>query len=94
MVVFGYAPWGFEGELVRVEVDLRRGVPSMDIVGLPGGAVREARDRIRIALRRAGFEFPAERILVNLSPADLLHLRGHFGIPKFEGTGFREKDEK
>lgn len=82
MEVYGYAPWGFEGDLVRVEVDLRRGaIPGMEIVGLPGGAVREARERIRIALRRAGFEFPTERILVNLSPADLPKSGSGYDLP-------------
>lgn len=82
MEIYGYAPWGYEGDLVRVEVDLRRGsIPGMEIVGLPGGAVREARERIRIALRRAGFQFPADRILVNLSPADLPKTGSGYDLP-------------
>lgn len=81
MDIYGYAPWGYEGDLVRVEVDLRRGIPGMEIVGLPGGAVREARERIRIALRRAGFQFPADRILVNLSPADLPKTGSGYDLP-------------
>lgn len=81
MEIYGYAPWGYEGDLVRIEVDLRRGIPGMEIVGLPGGAVREAKERIRIALRRAGFEFPAERILVNLSPADLPKSGSGYDLP-------------
>ena len=81
MEVYGYAPWGYEGDLVRVEVDLRRGIPGIEIVGLPGNAVREARERIRIALRRAGFEFPADRILINLSPADLPKSGSGYDLP-------------
>lgn len=81
MEIYGYAPWGYEGDLVRVETDLRRGIPGMEIVGLPGGAVREARERIRIALRRAGFQFPPERILVNLSPADLPKSGSGYDLP-------------
>jgi magnesium chelatase family protein len=53
----------------------------MEIVGLPGGAVREARERIRIAFRRLGFEFPVERILVNLSPADLPKSGSGYDLP-------------
>jgi len=53
----------------------------MEIVGLPGNAVREARERIRVALRRAGFEFPADRILVNLSPADLPKAGSGYDLP-------------
>jgi len=79
--IYGYAPWGYEGDLVRVEVDLRRGIPGMEIVGLPGSAVREARERIRIALRRAGFSFPVDRILVNLSPADLPKSGSGYELP-------------
>jgi magnesium chelatase family protein len=81
MEIYGYAPWGYEGNLVRVETDLRRGIPGMEIVGLPGNAVREARERIRIALRRAGFEFPADRILINLSPADLPKTGSGYDLP-------------
>ena len=81
MEIYAYAPWGFDGDLVRVETDLRRGIPGMEIVGLPGNAVREARERIRIALRRAGFEFPADRILINLSPADLPKSGSGYDLP-------------
>jgi magnesium chelatase family protein len=81
MEIYGYAPWGYEGDLVRVEVDLHRGIPGMDIVGLPGGAVREARERLKIALRRAGFQFPPDRILVNLSPADLPKAGSGYDLP-------------
>jgi len=81
MEVYGYAPWGYEGDLVRVEIDLRRGIPGVEIVGLPGGAVRESRERIRIALRRAGFEFPTDRILYNLAPADLPKAGSGYDLP-------------
>lgn len=62
---------GLEGYIVRVEVDVSRGLPGFDIVGLPDAAVREAKDRVRAAIKNAGFEFPAKRITVNLAPADL-----------------------
>lgn len=81
MDVFGYSPWGYSGDLVRVEVDLRRGIPGVEIVGLPGNAVREARERVRIALRRAGFEFPTDRVLINLAPADLPKQGSGFDLP-------------
>lgn len=71
MDVFSHTPEGFEGTLVRVEADLRRGIPGFDMSGLPGPAVREARERVRAALRNGGFAFPLERILVNLCPSDL-----------------------
>jgi magnesium chelatase family protein len=69
MVLYAFEPVGFEGELVTVEVDLRRGIPSVDLVGLPDGAVKEARERIRAAIRNSGFEFPLDRLLISLAPA-------------------------
>ena len=56
---------------VRVEVDVHRGLPAFAIVGLPDTAVREARERVRAALVNCGFEFPLQRIVVNLAPASL-----------------------
>jgi len=62
---------GLEGYIVQVEVDVSNGLPACDIVGLPDTAVREARDRVRTAIRNSGYEFPHSRITVNLAPADL-----------------------
>ena len=69
MAVFSYASAGFEGTIISIEVDVRRGIPGIDIVGLPDIAVKEARERIRIAVKRSGFEFPRDRLLVNMAPA-------------------------
>ena len=55
---------------VTVETDLSKGLPAFDIVGLPGAAVKESRDRVRAAVRNCGFEFPMSRITVNLAPAN------------------------
>jgi magnesium chelatase family protein len=62
---------GISARPVRVEVDVHRGLPSFQIVGLPDAAVREARERVRAALSNCGFEFPLRRIVVNLAPASL-----------------------
>jgi magnesium chelatase family protein len=62
---------GVEGIPIRVEVDVAFGLPSLTIVGLAGSQVQESRERVRSALRNSGFEVPARRITVNLSPADL-----------------------
>ena len=70
-MVYGFAPFGYEGSLFQVEVDLRRGIPAVDLVGLADGAVREARERTRAAIVNSGFEFPPERVLIALSPCDL-----------------------
>ncbi len=71
MDVFAYEPLGFEGFLVKIEVDIRRGIPAVDVVGLAAASVRESRERVRAAIRNSHFEFPQDRLLINLSPADL-----------------------
>ncbi len=62
---------GIEGIPVAVEVDIGSGLPAFNIVGLPDASVQEARERVRAAIRNAGFEFPLRRITVNLAPADV-----------------------
>ncbi len=77
-MVYSFSSFGFEGSIVTVETDLRRGIPSVDIVGLADGPIKESRERMRSAIINSGFEFPQERVLISLSPADL----------KKEGAGF------
>src|SRR5512136_2536812 len=60
---------GIEALIVDVEVDVAPGLPQTTTVGLPDGAVREGRDRIRAALRNSGFDYPPRRVTVNLAPA-------------------------
>ncbi len=69
MDIAGFVSHGFDGDIVHVEVDLRRGIPGVDIVGLPDSAVREAKERVRVSIRNSGFLFPRERVLINLAPA-------------------------
>jgi len=71
MSVMAYMPFGAGGIIIRVETDIRRGIPGVDITGLAEGAVREARDRVRAAFRNSGFSFPMDRILINLAPAGM-----------------------
>jgi len=71
MSVLAYVPYGAEGIIIRVEADIRRGIPGIDITGLAEGAVREARERVRAAFRNSGFTFPTDRILINLAPAGM-----------------------
>ncbi len=78
MSIYSFSPFGFEGSLVCVEVDLRSGIPAVDIVGLADGSVKESRERVQCAIRNSAIQFPAERVLISLSPADL----------KKEGAGF------
>jgi magnesium chelatase family protein len=65
------AQLGLAAPRVDVEVHLGGGLPQFSIVGLPATAVKESKDRVRAALANANFEWPAGRITVNLSPADL-----------------------
>ncbi len=69
--VLGETTTGLNGAGVIVEVDLERGLPGFEIVGLPDMAIRESRERVRTALKNAGFPFPQNRITVNLAPANL-----------------------
>ncbi len=62
---------GLEGQVVQVEVDVSKGLPCFDIVGLPDATVRESKDRVRAAIKNSGLQFPVKRITVNLAPADL-----------------------
>ncbi len=71
MAIFSFSPFGFEGSIVNVEVDLRHGIPAFDIVGLADSIVSESRERIRTAFKRQEIDFPSERVLLSLSPPDL-----------------------
>jgi len=79
--VLSRAPAGLAAPLVRVEVHLGPGLPAFAMVGLPEAVVRESKERVRSALLTAGLEFPAGRITVNLSPADLPKEGGRFDLP-------------
>ena len=71
MEVYTFVPFGYEGSLVNVEVDLRSGIPAFDIIGLADSKVKETRERVRCAFSNSGIDFPAERVLIALSPYDL-----------------------
>jgi magnesium chelatase family protein len=77
-MIYSFSPFGYDGSIVSVEVDLRRGIPATDIVGISDGAVKETRERVQSAIRNSGLEYPNERVLISLSPADL----------RKEGNGF------
>jgi magnesium chelatase family protein len=70
-IVRTYTLIGVEAREVRVEADVRQGLPAFALVGLPDAAVRESRERVRAAIVNSGFEFPQRRITANLAPADL-----------------------
>ena len=75
------AVYGIEACPIHVEVDVSHGLPAFAMVGLPDAGIRESRDRIRSAIRNSGFQFPAHRITVNLSPADMRKEGASFDLP-------------
>ena len=72
---------GIDALVVDVEVDVSSGLPHTTTVGLPDGAVREASDRIRAALRNAGFSYPQRRVTVNLAPAGVRKEGAAYDLP-------------
>src|SRR2546428_428367 len=72
---------GVEAVLVRVEVDVERGLPAFTTVGLPDSAVRESRERVKTSIRNGGYAFPNDRVTVNLAPADLRKEGSAFDLP-------------
>lgn len=72
---------GMDAPLVEVEVHLAQALPQFNIVGLPDTEVKESRDRVRAAIIQSGFDFPANKITVNLAPADLPKESGRFDLP-------------
>lgn len=76
---------GIKAELVRVETDICRGLPTINTVGLPSTIIKEAKERIRSALIHSGFEFPMRRVVINLSPASERKEGSHFDLPMAVG---------
>ncbi len=71
---------GIEAIPVKVEVDIQTGLPGFELVGLASQATREARERVRSALRNSGFEYPNRKIIINLAPADIKKEGSHFDL--------------
>lgn len=69
--VLSFTLVGLEGKKIEVETDISKGLPAYDVVGLPDASVKESRERVRSAVKNAGYLFPANKITVNLAPADL-----------------------
>ena len=73
--------FGMDSFDVTVETDISRGIPAFDIGGLPDASIKESRDRVRSAIRNCGFEFPTQRIIVNLAPADVKKYGSIYDFP-------------
>ena len=76
---------GIDAYVVEVEVDITMGLPAFATVGLPDGAVRESKDRVKSAIKNSGYRFPPHRITVNLAPADIKKEGAGFDLPMAMG---------
>ncbi|MFH1093325.1 MAG: YifB family Mg chelatase-like AAA ATPase [Candidatus Omnitrophota bacterium] len=72
---------GINGYLVEIEADIAKGLPQTSIVGLPDTAVKEAKDRVRSAIKNSGFAFPVKRLTINLAPADTKKEGSAYDLP-------------
>src|ERR1700712_3878795 len=79
--VFTVAPVGFEGAIIEVECDSKKGLPGIQIVGMGTKSVDEAKERVRSAIANSLLEFPAKKITINLAPADITKDGTHFDLP-------------
>lgn len=72
---------GLEGCLIEVQVDVAAGMPNWEIVGLPDISVKEAKERVRTAIKNSGYEFQSRKIVVNLAPADVRKEGTFYDLP-------------
>jgi magnesium chelatase family protein len=79
--VLSSAVFGIDAYVVEVEVDIAQGLPAFATVGLPEGAVKESKDRVKAAVKNCGYDFPSRRITVNLAPADIKKEGAAFDLP-------------
>ena len=79
--IYSIIPVGYEGQPITIEGDKSEGLPTFNIVGLASKTVSEARERVRSALKSSGFSFPAQRITINLAPAELAKDGPHLDLP-------------
>lgn len=79
--IFSSSLLGIDAILVDVEVDISPGLPQFATVGLPDGAVKESKDRVKSALKNSGYDYPARKITVNLAPADIRKEGAAFDLP-------------
>lgn len=79
--VFCAVPFGFNGVLVEVETDLRRGLPGFQIVGMGNKAIEESKERIRSAINNSDLDFPKNKITTNLAPAELPKDGAYYDLP-------------
>ncbi len=91
-IIKSYALDGITGYAVDVEVDVNKGIPSFDVVGLASSSIKEARDRIRAAIKNSAYDFTHARVTVNLAPADVKKQGSHLDLAMT--LGFLEATEQ
>ncbi len=79
--VISGAPVGFDGALIEVETDMKSGLPGIQVVGMGNKAIDEARQRVRSAITNSLLDFPAQKVTVNLAPAELPKDGTHLDVP-------------
>lgn len=72
---------GLEGHLIDVQTDITSGIPAFEIVGLPDTTVKEAKERVKTAIKNLKYQFPSKKILINLAPANLRKGGSRFDLP-------------
>ncbi len=80
-IISSFGLVGLEGNIVKVEVDISRGLPSYDIVGLADTAIKESKQRVRASIKNSGLNFPIEKITINLAPADMKKEGSIYDLP-------------
>jgi len=94
--ILSAATIGIDAKPIEHEVDITRGLPNVAIVGLPDTAIKESRDRVKAAIKNSQFEYPSEKITINLAPCDIKKEGPAFDLPMALGilasTGFLNKD--
>lgn len=85
---------GLDGMLITVEVDISKGIPNFNIVGLPDTSIKEAKERVRSAILNSGFDFPLGRITINLAPADVRKIGSLLDLPMALGILMASKQIK
>ena len=90
--------FGIESFAVDVEVDISKGLPAFNIVGLGDTAINESRERIKAGIRNSGYKLEPRRITVNLTPANIKKVGTHFDLPiavgMMEGYGLIKAGKK
>lgn len=79
--IFSAIPQGYDGSIVEVEGSTTKGLPGFNIVGMANKTISEARERVRAAIMSSGFSFPAQKLTINLAPAELSKDGSHLDLP-------------